>query len=284
MKLFHSVVILILSCLLFGCVREDLVKIKPQADTEKLVVFGFLTPGKPVYIRIGRTQPFGSGMYDADNFHVTGATVSISNADGKTEQLQAVKGERGLYSIPQSAFPIKNGETYHLQVESPALKTVTASTTIPTEKAVWGNVMVSGYMDESYGGLIYELYGNWKSISNTGDVDYGVAVIYPGNEGRGLQYENEGIIPVGNEYTVKRDIFFSGNTSIQAVLVTRDKYYGEFSKVAQLTTDVLNYYHNAVFADIISGFKGVIPQGSNIEDGLGVFGSYLTDTKTLYKN
>lgn len=282
--MLKNLCVLLISCLLFGCVREDMVEIEPMPENDKLVVFGLLTPANHVYVQVGKSQSFGSGRYEADKFYVNDAVVTITNDEEKEIRLQLVNDREGLYSASQAEFPIKPGGTYRLKVEAPLRETVTASTMVPPKKAVWKEAGLYGYMNESYGGLIYQLIGGWNTISNSVDIGYGVAVLYPSVEMKILQHENEGILPQGNEYAIKREVYVANDNSIDAVLITRDRYYNDFSKTAELTVDVLNYYHNAVFADIISGFKGVIPQSGNIENGLGVFGSYLTDSRTLYKN
>lgn len=285
MKFTLRVSLLVFTLLNISCVREDIIPIKLQSEKEKLVVFGFLSPGNSIFIRVGKTQPFGSTEYKSGDFLVSDAVVSIRNSEGRVEELEPVAGNPGLFKLAQSVFPIRQGQTYHLQVESPSFETVTAHTTVPAAKALWRSVSVKKFMDESYGGIRYELHGTWdRAYEGSSGLEYGVALIYPSNESKVLQYENEGISPMGDGYAVKRAAGFYGGSSLQAVLITRDKHYAEFSRVSQLTTEVLEYYHRAVFADIISGFKGVIPEASNVENGLGVFGSYLTDSRTFYKD
>lgn len=269
--------------MLSGCVREDIVKIEPKPESDRLVVFGLLTPAEYVYIQVGKSQSFGSGKYDSDKFNVKRAVVTITSGAGKKVNLLPVKNRLGLYSISQAEFPIRPGDTYHIKVEAPSLETITATTTVPSQKAVWKKLALFITDPDPYYGSM-EILGSWNAVESGLGIGYGVTLLLPSAETKILQYSNEGISPRGEEYTLKREISFSNDTQLDAVLITRDRYYNEFSKVSELTTEVLNYYHNAVFADIISGFKGVIPRGGNIENGLGVFGSYLTDTRTLYKN
>jgi|GEM_PF-2835968 len=285
MKFLRGIFLLVISLLSISCVREDIIPLKSGSDQQKLVVFGFLTPGNSVLIRVGKTQPFGSAEYKAADFHVADAAVTIRNNEGLERQLEPVATQPGLFKLSQTGFPIRPGQTYHLKVRAPSLETVTAITTVPAEKAVWRSVSVNGFFDESYGGLTYELNGSWASVNEgASGVSYGVALIYSYDEAKILQYENEGIRPTNDGYVVKRDIYFYNNLVTDVALITRDKHYGEFSRVSELTNEVLNYFDNAEFADIISGFKGVIPQGSNVQNGLGVFGSYLIESRTFHKD
>lgn len=285
MRLYQSVLLFVFIILNASCVREDIIPLESGSDRQKLVVFGFLTPGNSVLIRVGKTQPFGSAEYKASDFHVNDAAVSIRNDDGLERQLEPVATQPGLFKLSQTGFPIRPGQTFHLQVRAPSFETVSATTTVPAEKAVWRSVSVNGLFDESYGGLTYELNGSWASVNDSArGVSYGVAFIYSYDEAKILQYENEGIRPTNDGYVVKRDIYFYNNSGTDVALITRDKHYGEFSRVSELTNEVLNYFENAEFADIISGFKGVIPQGSNVQNGLGVFGSYLIESRTFHKD
>lgn len=284
MKLYFKVLLLIIASLLAACVREDIVNIKPDSEKDKLVVIGLITPAENVYVQVGKSQTFGSGRYEVNKFQVEKAVVTISTDNGKEVHLQPVKDIEGLYIVSQKHFPIEAGKTYHLKVEAPTFETVTATTTVPLKKAVWNQAAISGYWSESYGGTIYQLMGDWQAVDGSPDGGYGVSILYPSVPVKYLRYDNQGILPQGDKYTIKRDILGSEYNQVDAVLITRDKNYNEFSKVAELTWDVLAYYHNAAFADIMSGFKGVIPEAGNIQNGLGVFGSYLYDSRTIYKS
>lgn len=284
MKRYFRIFSLIIVCFLSACVREDIVKIQPEPEGDKLVVIGLITPAENVYIQVGKSQTFGSGRYEVDKFKVDNAVVTISTDRGKEAHLQQVEDREGLYIVSQEHFPIEPGKTYHLKVEAPTLETVTAMTTVPLKKAVWNQVDINSYWSESYGGEVYQLMGGWKTVDGNPGGGYGVSVLYPSVPVKFLRYDNQGILPQGDKYTIKREISGSEFDRIDAVLITRDKHYNEFSKVAELTSDVLAYYHNAAFADIMSGFKGVIPEAGNIQNGLGVFGSYLYDSRTVYKN
>ena len=134
---------LISSCLLLGCVREEIVEIDTNHVEEKLVVFGLLTPGDYIYIRVGRSQAFTSKNYQDTDFQLKHAVVTIRPEDGLVRPLEAV-GNQGLYRIAQSELPVIPGKTYSLEVEAAGMKPVSAHTTVPKHKAIWKEAAIHG--------------------------------------------------------------------------------------------------------------------------------------------
>lgn len=94
---------------------------------------------------------------------------------------------------------------------------------------------------------------------------------------------NEGINNLDNLYTVKRELYLPNPQSIEVNLLTKDKAFSEFSRKTDLILEVIENLRSAAFGDIISGFKWVLPNAGNINGGIGVFGSYLKNTKTVNK-
>ena len=256
-------------CIAFmaSCVREEVISLDVENNSDKLVVLGFLTPGDSIQIYVGRSIPMGSPTIDSNELN---ARVFLSADNGEQVELKLEKPNIPIYTCSQMEFPIIEGASYKIEVSASGLQTVTSSTRVPKEKALWTSTVLSQSNDGQG-----EFIGTWDALADESDVDYGVSV-YLKREPRNLLISNESIIPVFQTYRVQRTVYYGSN--MEAVLITRTKPVGDFSKMAELTIEMSSYYSDAGFFDIISGFKGVIPEESNILGGLGVFGAYLTHT------
>lgn len=250
-----------------SCVREEVISLDVENNSHKLVVLGFLTPGDSIQVYVGRSIPIGSPAIGSNELN---ASVFLSADNGEQVELKLENPNIPIYTCSQMDFPIIEGTRYKIEVSASGLQTVTSSTQVPKEKALWTSTVLSQSNDGQG-----EFIGTWNALADESDVDYGVSV-YLKSEPRDLLIGNESIIPVHQTYRVQRNVYYGNN--MHAVLITRTKPVGDFSKMAELTIEMSSYYSGAGFFDIISGFKGVIPEESNILGGLGVFGAYLTHT------
>ncbi|TYR37471.1 DUF4249 family protein [Sphingobacterium phlebotomi] len=269
------VTILVFFFLFVSCVREEIIDLSSRYQSQ-LFVIGFLSPDNNVQIYVGRTIPFGSNQINPEDFKIFDAEVEITEEGGDTYLLNPIGNGVPAYGCSKEEFSVSEGKTYLLTVRHHELPNVFAKTTIPLNKAFWKNLELSP--DEMY---YYVVSGTWEKAENIDIKQYGVRLenLEPYRLNKGT---NEGIFPQGNLITVKRDVFIAnGENKVRATLLTRDIHYSEFSRTSDLTWDITENFSSAGFAEIISGFKGVIPQHSNIQNGAGVFGSYLSDTRTV---
>ncbi len=266
--------LLVLSFLL-SCVREEVVPYGNNGKS-KLVVVGFISPGERINIYVGKSQPFGKNDYQLSDFMEASAMVTISNLHGQQQRLFLNSSGSSIYSCSQLDFPIMAGETYRLHVQS-SIGEVIAETLVPKNAAIWKEAKLSGPQAYNY----YTFSGSWQANNLGQDVDYGVNIMVPTVNISDRM--NEGIAIVNDNYSVKREIFMAQANTINAVLLTRDKAFGAFSRKSDLTLEVIENLNSAGFTDIISGFKGLIPNAGNINGGLGVFGSYLKNVRAIRK-
>ena len=258
--------------LFYGCTREEILDFPKSNVKPQLVAIGFLTPGDSIHIYLGSTVPFGLAK-ELPETYVRNAKVHISEDNGNSIPLTLSSSTLPIYSCSQQDLPIKKGKSYHLHAVAANFQEVKAKTTVPNEKAVWNS---AGFTYNSSSGI--EFQGSWHPLQDEQEIDYSV-YLYRTKEPSDILFGNEGIIKNKDEYTIKRDIYF--NNDAQAVLMTRTKAMGAFSKMAELNNEVRWSYADAAFYDVISAFKGILPSYSNIENGVGVFGSYLLDVKTF---
>lgn len=268
---------IILCGLMTSCIREDIIPINLKNTEPKLVVIGFLTPGKTIQVYVGRTQPFGKYPILRSDFKELNATVTLKNETGLEKTLHKGNETVPIYSISQEDFPIESGKSYSIQVNAPNYPVVGATTTVPAQKATWKTITLFPHEVE------YNLKGTWDALANESGIDYNVSIIGQSKDNT-LRQEDGMIMNLGTSYEVQQDIYFYYNEStLNAVLLTIDKESSEFRRISGLTLEVFYHFKDAYFTDLISGFKGVMPQGGNINGGHGVLGSYLIDSKTIYK-
>lgn len=261
---------------LLSCVREEMVPYN-KATEVKIVVIGFLTPAADVNIYVGRSQIFGKTSYQFSDFDEPDAVVTITDETGRMQLLKTSPATPSIYSCSQTDFPIVPGKTYSLIVKG-ANRTVSATTLVPKEAAKWKSAALSGEDVNGY----FMLSGSWDAQPDQPNVTYAINV-EKGLPRNFLERINEGINKLGSVYTVKRDVFRPTSNRLDVFLLTQDKSFGNFSRKTDLTLDIYDNLHNSAFRDVISSFKGVIPDAGNINGGIGVFGSYLKDVKKLYK-
>jgi len=271
-KIYIPIILFLITSLLNSCVREDVIPFKSGNTHSKLVIYSFLAPGDSVFIYVGKTQPFGQANYNNSDFKELDATVTLSATNGRSIQLKLIENKEPVYACSQKEFAIVKGETYNLLVAAENKPTVTATTTVPLNPAIWLNAHITDY----------RFIGSWKKVSSTIPTGYSVNLVDEQNHS--TINTTEGISVIGDEYTVKREVYFEENTlKLKAVLITGDKNYSDFNQMNNLTYNITENFSTSSFLDIISGYKGVIPEAGNIVNGVGVFGSYLTDVKTVYK-
>ncbi len=273
MKSIFAILVLILFTAT-SCVKERIVDIGDKSGQDKLVVLAYLTPGDSIRVFVNKSVPLGKQAEPAD-MDVLDATVLLRSGSGQEVLLELTDPAVPIYTCSQEGLPVVPGQTYHLLVSAPGRTTVTAETTVPKQKATWKTTTISQTNDGRS-----EFSGTWDALFDETDIDFGVIVYRPA-EPVDFMHGNQSIKPHSGIYTVEREVYVGKN--LQAVLITRTKILGQFSKQSELTLEMAEYYSGAGFYDIISGFKGVIPQFSNIENGLGVFGSFLSHSKNMFE-
>lgn len=271
-----STLYLLFAFFLSSCVREEVIPYDKDGKS-KLVVIALISPGERINVYVGRSQPLGKIDYNLSDFNDPSAIVTISNTRGIKQNLSLNTNSLSVFSCAQLDFPIIPGETYTINVRSNLADEVTAQTTVPKVGAIWKEANLSGPQEYSY----YTFSGSWDIVNASSEVNYGVSLTSSGNNLSELI--NEGITLINGSYSVKKDVYLAQTNFLNAILLTKDKNFGEFSKKTDLTLAIIENLNSAAFTDVISGFKGVVPNAGNIKGGIGVFGSYLKDVRTIVK-
>lgn len=269
MKQPHYLILSVLTFLvLSGCIRlkEEPV---PWSLQPLPVVYSILTPDSTVKVFLASTY---TGKMDETYLD---AKAFIIEENGRETELFR---QDSVFTDTLHAVKVEKGKTYKLQINLDNGTTIKAETTVPRNAASFSeysftpvdtinNSQLSAYFrckwtvpplnsftDD------YRIYTSWQwdvDAVKTSPTDYSVAVsrlIYPAQPG---------------DYTIS---LFTTDVWLSRLLM--NKYHQENSIVQG--TDITSV--------LAAEFKGVLPDFSNIENGVGIFGSYLIHTRDLQGN
>lgn len=253
-----------------------------------LVIGGFISPSDSIIqIHVGKTVSTSSSLNMAGGDTVENATVILSG-NGLSATLAYDEVYRS-YVIPFDQFPIAGGHTYFLTVSTPDGLAAQSQTTVPAEANTSLDYTIDSIVTEPYGykqkellfsvswqdmpgqANYYRLHGQYQvgnTSSNPNPNDpyyYNMSAIYFGSMYQSEYFisdkaTNGGMIgPVNGQCYIYGNSTGEKHTSI--MLLTVDKnYYEYYSSLWNVNQD-----------DPFSEPQNVF---TNIEGGLGVFGSY----------
>lgn len=261
MHLRISYLFVFLFILLFsGCTqKED----APWNTKTTPTVFSVITPGSPVQVYVGKSYVEGDTT-KTNPFYP--AQVFICGSDNNWIELKP-STDSTIYFDSNNSITVQKGNTYSLRIE---LKDVTlrARTTVPNESGTitQADCVVKVYSDaNSYGGVLnvrYVLPSNKDlgcylfALSR----EYGMGTSLTG----GFYQEQDFYIP-------------SDSTSFLLNLITVDPYLNKF-RIAQNITSMQS---SIGISALLGSYSGVRPTFSNIENGIGLFGSYVVESKKI---
>ncbi|MCF8222209.1 MAG: DUF4249 domain-containing protein [Bacteroidales bacterium] len=271
----------------------------------KLVVYGILNPSSnSIKVMVTRTYPLNTeSNIGLDDIYVDARVFIVDSESQDTVELQQLEANSTIYEIKQSEFDILPGSEYMLRIESEGFETVYASTKIPIEVINWTECeliesMVDDLEDYAQG---FEIIGTWPKS----DIENNQIVVFHLKESRDNGNGNietrsytKGIYVDFREtdhsfifesppfHIYKPDEFEPEDSyrwyveEINAVLITTDIHLYNYISYYLLTENINNVMDGGSFLDL---FRGIMPEFSNVEGGLGVFGSCMTDTAIIYR-
>src|SRR5690606_3631592 len=161
-----------------------------------------------------------------------------------------------------------------IEVRAPGFETIRAQTTVPVKAAEWKRLDVT----LPQGGR-YSVTGDWLPVYPSNDLyGYGVVVLQEG-EFLDVLKGNIGVKFQSDLFTFQRSLYLGPNAKI--ALITKDRSLYEFSKMAELTREINYSRQEDGFFDFLSMFKGNIPKVNFLENGVGIFGSYLISEQSI---
>ena len=251
-------------CNLCSCVRNE-IEITPWSTEPMPMVFSVISPNHPVELYLGRSNFNKDSGY---KIPYPEARVFICGQDSVWFELTLKSADHSIYTDAGNLMQIEKGKRYSLRIELTD-KTLHAQTTVPVDGATIADAsciihsLAEASNDNQSGSLNVKInlpqnkdYGFYLSafsevIGNTGALSTGT-------------YQNY-------EFLFPDDIY-----SFTLNLITMDPYYKKFQ--LSETVNSGQSFDNDFITIITSTFGGVFPSYSNIENGVGLFGSFMTDS------
>jgi hypothetical protein len=232
------------------------------------MVFSVITPDHRVELYLGKSN-FTKNA--STPIPYPEAKVYLCGQDSLWTELKLQSADHSIYVDADNVIQIIKGKTYSLRIELTG-KTLHAQTTVPVDGAtiVDASCIVSANAEPSNGSQSGSL--NVK-VNLPQNKDYGFylsafsAVIgYAGSLNTGI-YQNF-------EFLYPDDI-----SSFTLNLITMDPYYKKF-QISETVNTGQNFDSDFITV-ITSAFGGVSPSYSNIVNGVGLFGSFITDSRQV---
>lgn len=272
-----------------GAMREEVVPAELAGESSKLVVDCFISPQDSVLTaKVSRSRPILDDKA-TQKVEVTDAIVTLT--DGKSTVKFLYNSKLGLYTAKRELLSIKVGVAYSLTVQAPDGSRVTATTTVPA------NVPLEAVkIDSSMIGSVksYRVLASWQNRSHTyyrvkGSIR-NIGQNAPVNASYG---EPETILFTMSDNTFGLLSALSNDNSLNVSAsicdgTIRKKYRSILINLSLLQTDAAYYrYHLALDAQLKAAgnpFAEAVIIPTNIQGGLGCFGSSNQSTKTVVLN
>jgi hypothetical protein len=275
-----------------SCYRETVLDIESLNKQPKLVLQGVLTPGDSIQVVLTRAFSVKETIR-VDDGVIENASVSIADFNtGKKVPLRAIGSRKMVYGQSQDSIRILPGHTYKIEANVEGYDGITAETTIPDERTCWSEKYITN-SNINNGDTEYDEYkfvGEWKSLS--GDDYYIVSKNSKYNRYDGItdinSYHYINYQKSGEIYKIEIEPFTLSSSIFQesytVLLLTTDENLYQYMKNYDIMDDRADEDDYTSYDSFIDGFRGILPEHSNVNGGLGVLGSYLKDTAVVVLN
>jgi hypothetical protein len=261
--LFTAILIVLLS----SCVRTEVEEIHWTTESVPMV-FSVITPDHRVELYLGKSN-FTKNA--STPIPYPEAKVYLCGQDSLWIELKLQSADHSIYVDTDNKMQIEKGKTYSLRIELTG-KTLHAHTTVPVDGATIAEAscLISASAEPSNGSQSGSL--NVK-VNLPKNKEYGLylsafskVIGYTGSLSTGT-YQNF-------DFLYPDDI-----SSFTLNLITMDPYYKKFQ--LSETVNSGQSFDSDFITIITSTFGGVLPPYSNIENGMGLFGSFITDSRQV---
>lgn len=263
-----------LSVLLFcGCTQtED----APWNNETVAVVYSLISPNNQVQVYLGTTYQTGDSALLKT---ISKARVFICGADSVWLELYRLADTSSVFVDSDKSFPIGLGKTYYLKVELTD-RTLHAQTTVPNEA---GKIMLAKclipHVDNHSAGI--QIDG--KSYdAHVGTLDAKFSLPVSKSVGCYLSAFGQeiGDAPYLTTATIQDQEFYLPKefSTFPLNLITVDANFKKF-RIAQNIDEMQS---STDVSAIIGSYSGVRPVFSNIQNGIGLFGSFVVDSLIVH--
>lgn len=277
-------------CCFSACIHEVGIDEYGAIDS-RLTVFSVITPDKKIQVYVNKTLNYGEAV--SIGSYVENAIVCIRKSGYEWDTLQPPSGGALSYQLEVPSDYVQNGVQYFLEVSCVGFSSVSATTTVPAYADNWDTIYASELTEIFGDGEMipgYRIFGQWQQ---TGAFNY-ENIIQSWSEVRMVDTA-DGTVEIKYELSSWVECNFIGN-GVWSYLADLPQFNeDEYIKtdVFIATPDVnfsayLNVYEYFYYMDATSdgdlaiGNQSIIPEFTNIENGYGVFGSYLLRKRTFY--
>lgn len=243
-----------------------------EEDTDWLlqsqpVVFCVISPLTTVQVNLSKTIVANEVN---DSIYYPTAKVYLCGEDKHWVELSRKSYQEAVYLDTKKELVVKEGQTYYLRVEI-AGKAIGAQTTVPRQmsKIIQANFVKDKEQypaSHLYGGAIQiklQLYKNEPCILTS------VRGLIGSDYSTFLQQDNI------SERLHIPDSLSTFNLS----LITLDSFLSKYWVAKRIESN--QHFYEGDVSIIFAKFGGLLPQYSNIDNGIGLFGSYAISAKTI---
>ncbi len=271
---------LLLLLVLTGCANST-IENAPWDNSAVPVVFSIISPNECVQVYINQTV---NKNFSALKNPYPQAKVYISGPDNKWINLTRLPSDSSVFEDINKLLTIEKGKTYKLKVEL-SDRTVYAQTTVIPVSAIItdANCVFTGETDNEIN--LDSLSENSHFVYDTVYVNHlTVKYLLPNNNDYAFQFSAFSKAIYGTMYLNQgsfQDNSFNTPQNISSFILkftTYDATINKYLKAMDINSLSDRYSYITPIASITSKFGGVLPQFSNIINGIGLFGSSVTDS------
>ncbi|MFA5046503.1 MAG: DUF4249 family protein, partial [Paludibacter sp.] len=250
----------------------------PWNNTPVPVVFSILSPNEPVQVYLYRT--YNKDIPAVKNPYPE-AKVYICGSDSVWVELTRLSPDTTMFEDSQKKLAIEMGKTYSLKIEL-SDRTVHAQTTVIPESAhitdvscVFSGKIQEGLVMDSLPKFVFDsVYINNLTVkfSQPANSEYGIGFFVSSRPVYGNMLPDEGKFVTDYLETPK------DSTSFILKMTTIDPLFNKYKNALDINSVTTAYSYNSPVQALIQSFGGVLPQFSNIVNGVGLFGSSVTES------
>ncbi|MHB9140339.1 MAG: DUF4249 family protein [Paludibacter sp.] len=268
---------LLFFCLFTSC-ANSVIEVAPWDNTPVPVIFSIISPNEAVQVYLDRT--YNKDIPAVKNPYPE-AKVYMCGSDSVWVELTRLSPDTTIFEDSQKKLTIEMGKTYSLKVELSG-RIVRAQTTLISSPAFIADASCV-FSGKTYNSLLWDslpkhLYDTINinnltvkfSLPGNSDCEYWFSAF--SEQIYGTRFPNLGSF-LANDFGTPKD-----STSFTLKLITIDPYFNKYLTAQSISTISDNYSGNSPVLALIQSFGGVLPQFSNIVNGVGLFGNTVTDS------
>lgn len=230
------------------------------------VVFSVISPSQTIKVSISKTIVKNEKI---DTVYYPDVKVFVCGEDKNWVELTRQSYEEALYSDANNEIDVQEGETYYLRLDLPD-KTATAQTTVPIQK---GSITNAEYIVDNDPTEDYPYYRGRLNVKLELPENEPCILMalsdYMETNGTFLQQENiTGLMHIPDSVS-----------SFDLKLIAFDSYLAKYWASQEIISQ--NNFSEGDISIFTGTFNGLLPPYSNVINGVGLFGCYVTSITTV---